>query len=132
MVVMVSVVVVCCCFLLFLIIFVAVLNGTLFNKMTMPSQSRFARVTVKRVTPSGWGEEKVTPLQAVLLQDLLHSSLAQSAGPRGAGWRRSVGVPHRVERFDRRPIEPFELFTSEFGQNSCQNSGKFSHFFRKS
>ena len=25
----------------------------------------------------------------------------------------------RVEGFDRRPIEPFELFTSEFGQNSC-------------
>ena len=26
----------------------------------------------------------------------------------------------RVERFDRRPIEPFELFTSEFGQNSVR------------
>ena len=28
----------------------------------------------------------------------------------------------RVERFDRRPIEPFELFTSEFGQNSVRTS----------
>ena len=25
-----------------------------------------------------------------------------------------------VERFDRRGIEPFELFTSEFGQNSVK------------
>ena len=29
-------------------------------------------------------------------------------------------VSLRVERFDRRPIEPFELFTSEFGQNSVR------------
>ena len=41
-------------------------------------------------------------------------------------------ISNRVERFDRRPIEPFELFTSEFGQNLCQDSGKFSKFFRKS
>ena len=37
----------------------------------------------------------------------------------------------RVERFDRRPIEPFELFTSEVGQNSCQNSGKILTFLQK-
>ena len=33
----------------------------------------------------------------------------------------------RVERFDRRPIEPFEFFTSEFGQNAVriqENSSK--------
>ena len=29
-------------------------------------------------------------------------------------------VSARVERFDRRPIEPFELFISEFGQNSVR------------
>ena len=37
----------------------------------------------------------------------------------------------RVERFDRRPIELFELFTSEFRQNSCQNSGKIITFLQK-
>ena len=29
-------------------------------------------------------------------------------------------VDSSVERFDRRGIEPFELFTSEFGQNSVK------------
>ena len=45
------------------------------------------------------------------------------------GGLRAAGT--RVERFDRRPIEPFELFTSEFGQNSCQNSGKILTFLQK-
>ena len=35
-----------------------------------------------------------------------------------------------VERFDRRGIEPFELFTSEFGQNSFKNSGIFARKFK--
>ena len=40
----------------------------------------------------------------------LHVPPALAARPRG---------PRRaVERLDRRGIEPFELFTSEFGQNS--------------
>ena len=37
----------------------------------------------------------------------------------------------RVERFDRRPIEPFELFTSEFGQNSVRIQENSSTIFRK-
>ena len=36
-----------------------------------------------------------------------------------------------VERFDRRPIEPFELFTSEFGQNSVRIQENSSRIFRK-
>ena len=32
--------------------------------------------------------------------------------------RLGPAVPHEVERFDRRGVEPFELFRSEFGQNS--------------
>ena len=43
---------------------------------------------------------------------------------------RSV-VDNRVERFDRRPIEPFELFTSEFGQNSVRIQENSSRIFRK-
>ena len=44
---------------------------------------------------------------------------AAARGPRrvrGAG----VGVAGLVERFDRRGTEPFELFRSEFGQNSVR------------
>ena len=44
--------------------------------------------------------------------DLLAHALdgvPQAPAEAGAAW---------VERFDRRGIEPFELFTSEFGQNS--------------
>jgi hypothetical protein len=37
----------------------------------------------------------------------------------------------RVERFDRRPIEPFELFTAEFGQNYVRIQENSSKFFRK-
>ena len=37
----------------------------------------------------------------------------------------------RAERFDRRPIEPFELFTSEFGQNSVRIQENSSKIFRK-
>ena len=44
---------------------------------------------------------------------------------------RPVGLPFRVERFDRRPIEPFELFTSEFGQNSVRIQENSSRIFRK-
>ena len=44
---------------------------------------------------------------------------------------RPVGLPFRVERFDRRPIEPFELFTSEFGQNSVRIQENLSRIFRK-
>ena len=40
-------------------------------------------------------------------------------------------VSLRVERFDRRPIEPFELFTSEFGQNSVRIQENSSKIFRK-
>ena len=40
-------------------------------------------------------------------------------------------VQVRVERFDRRPIEPFELFTSEFGQNSVRIQENSSRIFRK-
>ena len=40
-------------------------------------------------------------------------------------------VNARVERFDRRPIEPFELFTSEFGQNSVRIQENSSRIFRK-
>ena len=35
-----------------------------------------------------------------------------------AGWKHDASVYGRVERFDGRGTEPFELFTSEFGQNS--------------
>ena len=52
--------------------------------------------------------------------------------------RPAVAVQTRVERFDRRGTEPFELFRSEFGQNSCtiqefspensKNSGNFNIF----
>ena len=49
----------------------------------------------------------------------------------GRGWRpsrrgkrrrgeRPAPVPTYVERFDRRGTEPFELFKSEFGQNSVK------------
>ena len=53
-------------------------------------------------------------------------------GPRGEKDRLGphAGVPHRVERFDRRPIEPFELFTSEFGQNSVRIQENSSRIFR--
>ena len=40
-----------------------------------------------------------------------------------------LGVPyvhHLVERFDRRGTEPFELFRSEFGQNSGASALKNS------
>ena len=54
-------------------------------------------------------------------------------GPAGTAAARAL-----VERFDRRGIEPFELFTSEFGQNyfkiqefSLENS-KFSENFLSS
>ena len=40
------------------------------------------------------------------------------------------GVYAWVERFDRRPIEPFELFTSEFGQNSVRIQENSSRIFR--
>ena len=52
----------------------------------------------------------------------------------------AVGAPRdrllrKVERFDRRPIEPFELFTSEFGQNNSvriqENSSKTFRNFLK-
>ena len=47
----------------------------------------------------------------------------QEAAPRNADLlvvllRGAVGALAWVERFDRRGIEPFELFRSEFGQNS--------------
>ena len=56
--------------------------------------------------------------------------------PQGNGF---VAVYGLVERFGRRGTEPNELFTSEFGQNSCktqefslekkiQKFGKFQHF----
>ena len=37
----------------------------------------------------------------------------------------------RVRKFDRRPIELFELFTAEFGQSFCQDSGKILTFLQK-
>ena len=43
--------------------------------------------------------------------------LADSAQP--------VTAPHLVERFDRRGIEPFELFRSEFGRNSVKTQELF-------
>ena len=43
----------------------------------------------------------------------------------------SAPTASRVERFDRRPIEPFELFTSEFGQNSVRIQENSSKIFRK-
>ena len=42
--------------------------------------------------------------------------------------RGETGVGALVERFDRRGTEPFELFRSEFGQNS----GNFEILCRKS
>ena len=41
-------------------------------------------------------------------------------------------VPARVERFDRRPIAPFELLHIRIPVKFCQNSGIFSQFFRNS
>ena len=54
----------------------------------------------------------------------------------GALGRRAIAsaelpIQVRVERFDRRPIEPFELFTSEFGQNSVRIQENSSTIFRK-
>ena len=43
----------------------------------------------------------------------LGSTLSGASSPRRCH-------PTWVERFDRRGIEPFELFTSEFGQNSVK------------
>ena len=37
-----------------------------------------------------------------------------------------------VERFDRRGIEPFELFRSEFGQNSVRIKELLLEFIRNS
>ena len=52
-------------------------------------------------------------------------------GRRGSYSSAEGRVAGRVEKFDRRPIEPFELYTSEFGQNSGQNSGKILTFLQK-
>ena len=50
---------------------------------------------------------------------------------RAAGDAARARVGSRVERFDRRPIEPFELFTSEFGQNSVRIQENSSQIFRQ-
>ena len=49
----------------------------------------------------------------------------------GTASRSAFSVWTWVERFDRRPIEPFELFTSEFGQNSVRIQENSSKIFRK-
>ena len=55
---------------------------------------------------SAWARRPVTALRALLRQ-------------------RSYQGQTLVERFDRRGTEPFELFTSEFGQNSGTSAKKF-------
>ena len=57
-------------------------------------------------------------------------TLTCSSGPRNLQLR-TKELAARVERFDRRPIEPFELFTSEFGQNSVRIQENSSRIFRK-
>jgi hypothetical protein len=61
--------------------------------------------------------------------------IGEEHGRRSLSARDLTGTVYgRVERFDRRPIEPFELFTSEFGQNSVriqENSSKIFRKFRK-
>ena len=69
--------------------------------------------------------------------DALRAAPAQRANRTDRGGRPRTVLP-RVERFDRRGIEPFELFTSEFGQNfvkiqyilldNSKNSGCFNIF----
>ena len=50
--------------------------------------------------------------------DQLNSPCALCTDPNGDLFIADYGNDRSVERFDRRGIEPFELFKSEFGQNS--------------
>ena len=68
------------------------------------------------------------------VQPALQGAQRPAPAPRSSGETGSVlsmAGPLRVERFGRRPIEPFELFTSEFGQNSVRIQENSSKIFRK-
>ena len=72
----------------------------------------------------------------VLWNNILERRFARSAHGLGCCYfsemhAASRSAADRVERFDRRPIEPFELFTSEFGQNSVRIQENSSKIFRK-
>ena len=61
------------------------------------------------------------------------TSSGRRRGQRWTKTRRSApAASSRVERFDRRPIEPFELLHIRIPVKFCQNSGSFSQFFRNS
>ena len=53
-------------------------------------------------------------------------------GPRCGSGGRSGAAGTRVERFGRRGTEPFELFRSEFGQNSGIVAKIYQKFLKKS
>ena len=78
------------------------------------------RIKSNKIRMIRWLENRI--FQAEVPEDEPHG---------GAAVFSVLAVLLRVERFDRRPIEPFELFTSEFGQNSVRIQENSSRIFRK-
>ena len=73
----------------------------------------FVRRLVRRLVRSASSAAWSSSLPSVACFQLSEEEWARASSDfRGCSW---------VERFDRRGTEPFELFRSEFGQNSFKN-----------